>query len=286
MVEQLRAAPKLGLPRSRRLPVTAIALSVAAHVAFILLFRVEGYLPRLKPRPNPQIIVLTPPQAPRREVLMPFGGPPVAPPAPRSVPMVRAVIPKEIPSPDTISYDFPPVIVVDSGASRRFVGRIAPSLAGGGLWIRPLPLPPRELAQRITRSHEELVDSAVTAIVQAFLDSVAPVPGAAIAALPDWTTEVGGKKFGIDGSNIYIAGLKIPAAVLALLPIPGGNIDQSRRYNDLIDMRRDIYHAARRAENLEEFKEVIKEIRERKEREKEFERNQRTAPPPEEPPVP
>ncbi len=286
MVEQLRAAPKLGLPRSRRLPVTAIALSVAAHVAFILLFRVEGYLPRLEPRANPQIIVLTPPEARRREVLMPFGGPPVAPPAPRPVPMVRAVIPKEIPPPDTISYDFPPVIVVDSGVSRRFIGRIAPSLAGGGLWIRPLPLPPRELAQRITRSHEELVDSAVTAIVQAFLDSVAPVRGAVVAALPDWTTEIGGKKFGIDGSNIYIAGLKIPAAVLALLPIPGGNIDQSRRYNDLMDMRRDIYNAARRAENLEEFKEVIKEIRERKEREKEFDRNQRTAPPPEEPPVP
>jgi hypothetical protein len=104
--------------------------------------------------------------------------------------------------------------------------------------------------------------------------------------MPEWTTEIGGKKFGIDGNNIYIAGLKIPAAVLALLPLPGGNIDQSRRYNELMDMRGDLYNAARRAENLEEFKEVIKEIRERKEREKEFERNQRTAPPPDEPPVP
>jgi hypothetical protein len=217
---------------------------------------------------------------------MPFGGAPAAPPAPRRVPVIRSVIPNEIPSPDMISYDFPPVIVADSGTSRRFIGQIAPNLAGGGLWIRPLPLPPRELAQRITRSHEELVDSAVTAIVRAFLDSVAPVSGTAVAALPDWTTEIGGQKFGIDGRNIYIAGLKIPAAVLALLPIPGGNIDQSRRNNYLMDMRRDIYHAARRAENLEEFKEVIKEIRERKEREKEFERNQRTAPPPEEPPVP
>jgi hypothetical protein len=31
---------------------------------------------------------------------------------------------------------------------------------------------------------------------------------------------------------------------------------------------------------------VIREIRERKEREREFEKNQRTAPPPEEPPTP
>ena len=282
----MRAAPRLGLPRSRRLSPVAIGLSVVVHVlVFSFLFRVEGHLPHFERRPSPRIIVLTPPEARRREVLMPFGGSPVAPPAPH-VPGVRPAIPNEIPSLDTISYDFPPVLVADSEDSQRIIGRIAPRLAGGGLWVRPLPLPPRELAQRITRSHEELVDSAVTAIVQAFLDSVSPVPGTAVAALPDWTTEIDGKKFGIDGKNIYIAGLKIPAAVLALLPIPGGNIDQSRRNNGLMDMRRDIYYAARRAENLEEFKEVIKEIRERKEREKEFERNQRTAPPPEEPPVP
>lgn len=286
-VERLRAPPKLGLPRSRKVPLWAVAGSVAAHVVvFVLVFRVEGHLPQLERRPNPRIIVLTPPEARRREVLMPFGGVPAPPTAPRATPMVRAVIPNEIPPADTASFDFPPVVTVDSGASGRVIGRIAPSLAGGGLWVRPLPLPPHELAQRITRSHEELVDSAVTAIVQAFLDSVAPVPGTAVAALPDWTTEIGGKKFGIDGSNIYIAGLKIPAAVLALLPLPGGNIDLSRRNAELMDMRRDIYDAARRADNIEEFKEVIREIRERKEREKEFERNQRTAPPPDEPQVP
>ena len=123
----------------------------------------------------------------------------------------------------------------------------------------------RRGAQRVLRlvdkpGTEELVDSAVTAIVQAFLDSVTPVPGSVVASLPKWTTEIGGKKFGIDGSNIYIAGLKIPTAVLAFLPLQGGNIDQSRRYNDLMDMRSDIYNAARRADNLEEFKQVIEEI--------------------------
>jgi hypothetical protein len=45
-------------------------------------------------------------------------------------------------------------------------------------------------------------------------------------------------------------------------------------------------YAAQRAENLEEFKEMIKEMRLRKEREREFEQNQRTAPPPENPPTP
>ena len=69
-------------------------------------------------------------------------------------------------------------------------------------------------------------------------------------------------------------------AVLALLPIPAGNIDQNRAYNHLMDLRTDLQYAAQRAENLEEFKAMIREMRLRKEREREFERNQRTAPAP------
>ncbi len=68
--------------------------------------------------------------------------------------------------------------------------------------------------------------------------------------------------------------------MLALLPIPAGNIDQNRAYNRLMDLRSDLQYAAQRAENLEEFKTMIREMRLRKEHEREFERNQRTAPPP------
>jgi hypothetical protein len=86
---------------------------------------------------------------------------------------------------------------------------------------------------------------------------------------------------------VYIAGLKIPAAVLALLPIPSnGNIDQNQAYNRLMSMRADLQYAAQRSQNLQEFKDMIRDMRLRKEREEEFERNQRTAPPPEEPPTP
>ncbi len=167
------------------------------------------------------------------------------------------------------------------------IGRIGPGLAEGRLWVRPLPLPPKELAQRLTQQrHVELVDSAVTAIVQAYLDSIAADPGSRKAGLPSWTTNVAGTKFGLDSSSIYFAGLKIPAAVLALLPIPGGNIDQNRAYNHLMEMRGDLQRAAQRSQNMEEFKSMIREMRKRKEREEEFKRNQRTAPPPEEPPTP
>ena len=167
------------------------------------------------------------------------------------------------------------------------IGRIGPGLAEGRLWVRPLPLPPKELAERLSgQKHAELVDSAVNSIVQAYLDSIAADPAARKAGLPSWTTNVAGSKFGLDSSNIYIAGLKIPAAVLALLPIPAGNIDQNRAYNHLMAMRADLQHAAQRSQNLQEFKDMIRDMRLRKEREEEFERNQRTAPPPEEPPSP
>lgn len=182
---------------------------------------------------------------------------------------------------------------VDTGAApaaprrRAAIGRIGPGLAEGRLWVRPLPLPPRELAERLSQKrHVELVDSAVQAIVQSYLDSIAADPSTRHAGLPSWTTNLAGKKFGLDSSNIYIAGLKIPAAVLALLPIPAGNIDQNRAYNHLMEMRTDLQQAAQRAQNLEEFKEMIRAMRLRKEREEEFKRNQRTAPPPEEPLTP
>jgi hypothetical protein len=160
------------------------------------------------------------------------------------------------------------------------VGLLGPGLADGRLWVRPLPLPPKELASRLSKGHTELVDSAVTAIVQAYLDSIANDPTARAQAMPSWTKEIAGKKFGIDSKNIYIAGLKIPAAVLALLPIPAGNVDQNRAYNHLMDLRADLQYAAQRAENLDEFKAMIRDMRLRKEREREFQQNQRTAPPP------
>ncbi len=174
---------------------------------------------------------------------------------------------------------------IDTGSApaprpRTLIGLIGPGLADGRLWVRPLPLPPKELASRLSKRHVELVDSAVTAIVQSYLDSIANDPSARGQTLPSWTKEIAGKKYGLDSKNIYIAGLKIPAAVLALLPIPAGNIDQNQAYNHLMDLRADMQYAAQRAANLDEFKAMIRDMRLRKEREREFEQNQRTAPPP------
>jgi hypothetical protein len=285
----LRPPPELRLPRAPRWPALAIVASVLVH-SLLLFGWIEGREPVLPHRPG-ALIVLLPPAEGRLVVPMPYrvpnpvgpagrgtAGPrPVRPALPRRQAEVIAALPEPERKPSPVRTDTGSTPVA---RRRPTVGLIGPELAQGRLWVRPLPLPPRELAQRLTKSHAQLVDSAVTAIVQAYLDSIAADPASRNAALPSWTKEIAGKKFGVDSKNIYIAGLKIPAAVLALLPIPAGNIDQNRAYNHLMDMRADLQYAAQRSANMEEFKETIREIRLRKEREEEFQRNQRTAPPP------
>ena len=282
----MRRPPEFHLPPRRRWPWIAIAASVAAH-SLLLFGWIEGRAPRLPHRP-PQLIVLTPPARGPEAVPMPYRAPRAEGRAGTGISGTRPSRPALRPRPQAVTVlpePRPKHVQPDTGttpAPRPRLGfdRLGPGLADGRLWVRPLPLPPKELAERLTKSHAQLVDSAVTAIVQAYLDSIASDPSARAQELPSWTKDIAGKKFGIDSKNIYIAGLKIPAAVLALLPIPAGNIDQNRAYNHLMDLRADLQYAAQRAENLEEFKAMIRDMRLRKEREREFMQNQRTAPPP------
>ncbi|MEP7177260.1 MAG: hypothetical protein ABI860_11990 [Gemmatimonadales bacterium] len=276
--------PELRLPRTRRPPWKAIAASVLVH-ALLLFGWVGGRAPVLPHRP-PGLIVLAPPAGGAAVVPLPYRSPRAEGRSGTGPSGVRPVRPALRPRPQTVTVVPQPPFQhprPDTGSTpppRPVIGRIGPGLADGRLWVRPLPLPPEELARRLTKGHVELVDSAVTAIVQGYLDSIAADPASRATALPSWTTEVAGKKFGLDSKSIYIAGIKIPAAVLALLPIPAGNVDQNRAYSHLMDLRADLQYAAQRAENLEEFKIMIRDMRLRKEREREFERNQRTAPQP------
>jgi hypothetical protein len=154
--------------------------------------------------------------------------------------------------------------------------------------VRPLPLPPQELAQRLRKSDAELADSVVKATIQAFLDSIAREPGADSAMLPAWSTQIAGKKFGIDQKYVTVAGLKIPAAVLALIPLHGGT-NESKAFDRTDLLLADLRYAANRAQTVSDFKKAVKELRRRKHEEHEFQRNQSTPPPPElrsPPPVP
>ena len=159
------------------------------------------------------------------------------------------------------------------------VHRLGANLASGRLWQRYAPTA-EDVAAELALSHGQKVDSATTAIIQAFLDSVAADPATRALAPPRWTTDIAGATFGLDAKWIYVAGLKIPTALLALLPLPAAGNEQ-KAFDRSAWLYEDLRYAAQRAENLAEFKRAIADIRERKDAEREFERNRRTAPEPE-----
>jgi len=202
---------------------------------------------------------------------------PAAPdiPAPRAPEVVAAVKPG-IPQATLDTGGTP--IEVPSAASPRGIPRLRPFIGDGKLWVYPLPFAPQELAQRLTRSHYELVDSAVTEIVQHYIDSLLATPVPYDTKPPSWTTKIAGKTFGIDQNYIYFGGLKIPSAILALLPLPAMSNVDLRNSQRLADIRADLQYAAARAQNMEDFKRAIRELRERREREQEFERNVKKPP--------
>lgn len=264
-------------PPDRRFRLLALGTSLLVH-SLLFLVVIHGRLPQVPERRRPTLLVLPAPADFERTI-----------PVPRYVPRVeqgRATRPwrpvrlepemldTTVPVRQAPLTPTPP----DSVPTRGPAGRLGPALGDGRLWVRPLPLPPRELARRLERSHEELVDSAVTAIVQRYLDSIAGEPGADRVKLPDWTAEVGGLKFGLDSRSIYIAGLRIPAAVLALLPLPASGdqrraIDHGGRW-----IAEDLRRAAQRSTTVDEFKDAVRALREERQRLRDLERAQREHP--------
>ena len=283
----------LNFPVRRGWSRVALAISVVVHV--LLFFGpIESRAPALYPWPELNLIPIPPSASQADSPDLAYqalrGNARVTLPPVRQPGAVATGRPRPRDRVPEISPTLRGGVIVppDSGpaTAQRGRTRIGPDYGDGVGWVRPVPFSPQELARHLERSHIQQVDSAVTAIMQDFLDSLANEPGADLR-LPDWTTTLAGSKFGIDSKYIYVAGLKIPAALLALLPLPGGNVSQDRALDHVIDMRADIEQAARRAQNMEDFKRAIREIRDRKQRERDFERAQRESPPPaDQPPSP
>lgn len=170
-----------------------------------------------------------------------------------------------------------PESVASAPAGPHAIPRLGPGIAQGHLWVQPLPMSPKLLAAAVThRDAKEIADSFVTAIVQAYLDSIAHDPDVVQVSPPSWVADVGGKKFGIDASSIYIAGLRIPTAVLALLPIPTGN--QRPIDHALEGIAYDLRVAGARSANLDEFRQRVRALRQQKEADRQYERNRETPP--------
>lgn len=261
---------------ARRLAGLAVSAALHGLLFFVV---ITGRLPEL-PERRITLIPIPVPQDERAEEMPTYRPERRQQPAGpvRQLPATPLLVPTVI---DT-SRPLPLVVIrpVDTLATARpaRAGRIGPAPGDGRLWVRVLPLPPRDLAARLAPSHVELVDSAVTAIVQGYLDSIAREPGADRVQLPDWTTEIDGKKFGLDSRNIYVAGLKIPAVVLALLPLPSGGNQLSALDHNGQWIAEDLRRAASRAATLEDFKRAVRELRQEKQRQKDLERAQRERP--------
>lgn len=137
-------------------------------------------------------------------------------------------------------------------------GEMDPRLATGGKFFYPAYKTPGERA-----------DSAVKATISAFNDSVALAAANRGRAPGDWTFGRDGKKYGIDGSKIYLGKFWIPSAVLAALPIRSQANPGEVAVNRLSSTyRAEIQQHAQAQFHDDEFKTAVKRIRERKDRER------------------
>ncbi len=144
---------------------------------------------------------------------------------------------------------------------------LGPAYGNGRLWEEPLAAAVGVRARRDSAGynaavHVERVDSAVQAKIQAFIDTM-PYDSMAAPAPTSWTANIDGKKFGVDGKWVYLGGIKLPTALLALLKLPMGNYQEAQREAHFMEVREEIIRAAERAQNLDDFKKYVKELRAR-----------------------
>ncbi len=153
------------------------------------------------------------------------------------------------------------------GFGRTVAQALQPAFGTGTLWIHPIAVGPAR--QDVIRALGELanLDSLMAERIIAYLDTVPP-DSFAVAGLPNWTTEIDGQTWGMDGAWIYLGPLKIPTALLALIPQVGGDFDRSQAAASLQRMREDIIGAARRAENMEQFRDYVNQTRQRRDEER------------------
>ena len=175
----------------------------------------------------------------------------------------------------------------DAGGSGEVVGAggategIRPSYSDPRLWTRP------GAVATAPRTAKERIDSVIADRLTPVRDSIAAAQAYAAGqrAPGDWTMKGPGGKWGMDQSNIHLGKVKIPNAVLALL---SGNLQKNLRGNPtemlndrrLAAVRADLLQHADREMNEDQFKQAVKEIRQRKDRERAERRKTRAQPQP------
>jgi hypothetical protein len=175
----------------------------------------------------------------------------------------------------------PPVSIPVEAPKRIPSGFIRlPSVGDGRVWVNPRPALPADVADAIYADSAPR-DSVIVRRLRAMVDSLNVIIDSEQREnrLPSWVARGANGKptWGLDQSGLYVAGVKIPTPVLALLGslLPPGNYDEAVRQRHLADMRADLMQAAERTENLEQFRRYVRELRARKQAERDAARRQR-----------
>ena len=171
-------------------------------------------------------------------------------------------------APRVVPVGLPPKTLISLDPVLGRNARIGTGYGSGRLWVGPIEAQLGVLGPSENQlTHAARVDSAVRAKLLAFIDTI-PADSFATPAVRPWVTEINGQKWGVDGSWIYLGGLKLPSILLALLPLPQGNYQQAREAQELARIREQIIQAAWQAQTNADFRRYVKEIRERKDRER------------------
>jgi hypothetical protein len=257
----------------RRRPSGSFLVSLAIHTAITVVLANVVFHYHIFESPPPPVppaaeavtfVTVSPPAGAA-------GGSTTAPPAPATEPSRRLVAPSRVPSAiappagEPATGGTPGGVEGGTGAGGGIgpatgivPGQIDPRLGMGGKFFYPAP-----------KTAAERADSAVKATILAYNDSVAMAAANQGRAPGDWTFDRNGKKYGIDGSKIYLGKFWIPSAVLAALPIRAQANPGEAAANRLVSTHRGevLLHAQSQFQD-QEFKTAVKRIRERKDRER------------------
>lgn len=226
------------------------------------------------------------------EVMLPTQGPPQREPA-REGGDGREVTdtpPTALP-PLVAPSDVPGALPAAPSVPRPETGGSGPIIGGGG----PLQgIQPSFTDQRLWVKHSEVIVAPIVPLtradtlriilaerIYAIEDSLSRLYPEGARRPGDWTVNMGGQKYGIDGGMIRLGKFSLPTAALAMLPLNvQANPIAMERARRLESMRAEIESQALRAMRDDEFYAAVRALRERKERERrEAEQQQQGNPP-------
>jgi hypothetical protein len=241
-----------------------------------------------EPGEQPRQIVLYLPNAPAAPRPGPGNGAERSAPAPAGPQLMPALPPADtgfpVLRPGAGGRDTTALAARGTGTGSRRGARgiedYTPQLGDGRPWVEP------QTGGQIA-SRPMHLDAAVAMRMRELADSMEKHPLPDANANPyvsrPWTFKVGGKTYGIDSRGLHLGDITIPTAVLAFLSLPQGNIDQARANQAYMAMRADILRAAARAQTEEDFREAVRELRDRKEKEHQEQQQQQGQPQPAQP---